>query len=201
MLKMKQKNENGMTLISLVITVIVLILVSFSVSTNLKNNADLQKLVYLRNDIENLEGKVEEFFDEYGELPASIEYTDISNLKDVFSSAELSSDFYVIDLQTMQGLSLHYGKDYDKIKNVDPDRTTETVNEYKDVYIINKTTHNIFYVQGISIKENGKTIIYYTSKGNSKDFNGTNVANPPEMLSGMKKIMYKNPTNTKRRNN
>lgn len=161
---MKKVNERGMTLISLVITVIVIIIVTFAVSTNLKNNVDLQKLVYLRSDIENLEGKVEEFFNEYGQLPASIEYTDISDLSETLNSAELSSRFYVIDLQAIQGLSLHYGKDYERIKRVDPDRTTETINQYKDVYIINETSHSVFYVKGISLKEGDKKITYYTTR-------------------------------------
>lgn len=161
---MKKVNERGMTLISLVITVIVIIIVTFAVSTNLKNNADLQKLVYLRGDIENLEGKVEEFFNEYGELPASIEYTGISDLSEILNPEELSSRFYVIDLQAIQGLSLHYGKDYERIKVVDPDRTTETINQYQDVYIINETSHSVFYVKGISIKEGDKKNTYYTTR-------------------------------------
>ena len=165
---MKQINERGMTLISLVVTVIVITIVIFAVSTNLKNNADLQKLVYLRSDIENLEGKIEEFFNEYGELPASIEYTDISDMNEILNSTELSSKFYVIDLQAMQGLSLHYGKDYEKIKKVDADRTTESVNQYKDVYIVNEITHNVFYVRGIKLKESKQTIIYYTTRGEIK---------------------------------
>ena len=34
--------------------------------------------------------------------------------------------------------------------------------EYSDVYIINKNSHNIFYAQGIGIKENEITTFYYT---------------------------------------
>ena len=35
-------------------------------------------------------------------------------------------------------------------------------NNYTDVYIINKDSHNIFYAQGVGIKQNDITKIYYT---------------------------------------
>ncbi len=193
----KKKMENGITLISLVVTVVVLIILSVSITTNLKNNLDVQKLVYLRGDIENLTQKVSDFYNEYGEIPANIEYTNVGRLKDILNTAEQASKFYVIDLQAMQGLSLHYGKDYEYIKDADPIRTTVDINKFEDVYIINEVTHNIFYVKGVSLKEGkeGKKT-YYTNHDKAENIAGTNVANPPEMLEGMERIMLKTPTNT-----
>ena len=66
-------------------------------------------------------------------------------------------EFYIIDLEAMQGITLNYGKDYEKVK-----ADKENANKYTDLYIINTNSHNIFYVQGIGIKQNEETQIYYT---------------------------------------
>ncbi len=191
---MKPKKEAGITLISLVVTIIVILIVSFSISINLKSNLELQKILYLRSDIDNLTQKVAEFYNEYGEVPGNIEYTNVGGLAEVLNTVELSSKFYVIDLQAMQGLSLHYGKDYEKVKGT----STVVADQYGDLYIVNEQTHNVFYVQGIQMKENGQTKRQFTNYQVAKDFSGVNVANPPELLTGMQKIMYKDPTNTEK---
>ncbi len=187
---MKYRKENGITILSLAVTVVAILILSFTVTLNLRNNTDLQQLVYLRSDIENLTQKVSDFYNEYGELPGSIQYKNIENLSNILSSSELSSKFYVIDLQAMQGVSLHFGKDYQKIKDLNED----TANKCKDLYIVNEQTHNVFYVKGILIKDGDREKIYYTDKQSEEDFLRTSVANAPELLEGMKKIMFESPT-------
>ena len=152
-----RKSERGITLVSLVVTIIVLLILSFTVTLNLKQSMSIEKVTELKTDISNLKQKVENFYKEYGEIPAEIEYTEISDLSSVLNSLEKGTDskFYVLDLQAMKGISLNYGNDYENVK----DTNTETANKYKDLYIINDKTHNIFYVEGIK----GTDQIYYTS--------------------------------------
>ena len=158
--KTKYRKQKGITLISLSITVIILLLITGVLIYNAKDSIYIRNYKNLSNDIQNLRDKVSEFYNEYGNIPAKIKYTNISeNLKLVLNNEELENidEFYVIDLQVMNGLSLNYGKDYEKIKN-----NEEEVNNYQDLYIINKKTAGIFYVQGIDVKDNNVVTTYYT---------------------------------------
>ena len=157
---LKKLNNKGITLISLVITIMVLSMISVTIVFNLDNNTGVKKMTDLSKDLNMLKQKVSNFYKEYGKIPADIEYTNISHLKTSFNSSELEADskFYVIDLQAMKGISLNYGRDYENVKNTN----TDVANSYKDLYIINNKTHNIFYVERIEIEENRKKKKYYT---------------------------------------
>ena len=159
-MKEKIKQEKGVTLLILVITVMVLLILTFTIVINTKTNASTKRLTQLKSDIQNLEQKVSDFYNEYGEIPAEIEYTNIDQIKDLLNEKEKSSEskFYVIDLQAMKGISLNYGRDYEEIKNTN----TDNANKYEDVYIINNLTHNIFYIRGVDVTENGVYEKYYT---------------------------------------
>ena len=159
-MKEKVKQEKGVTLLILVITVMVLLILTFTIVINTKTNASTKRLTQLKSDIQNLEQKVSDFYNEYGEIPAEIEYTNIDQIKDLLNEKEKSSEskFYVIDLQAMKGISLNYGRDYEEIKNTN----TDNANKYEDVYIINNITHNIFYIRGVDVTENGVYEKYYT---------------------------------------
>ena len=159
-MKEKIKQEKGVTLLILVITVMVLLILTFTIVINTKTNASTKRLTQLKSDIQNLEQKVSDFYNEYGEIPAEIEYTNIDQIKDLLNEKEKSSEskFYVIDLQAMKGISLNYGRDYEEIKNTN----TDNANKYEDVYIINNITHNIFYIRGVDVTENGVYEKYYT---------------------------------------
>ena len=154
-----KKNEKGITLITLVITVMALSALAITIVANTRSMKNTKNITQLKNDISNLRQKVTDFYNEYGELPADIEYTNIANLTDVLNDKEKNSKFYVIDLQAMQGISLNYGEDYKYVKNTN----TETANQYYDLYIINEASHNIFYVEGINVKEDSGNKIYYTT--------------------------------------
>ena len=157
-MKLNIKQEKGITMTTLVITVIMLIIFTNVMIYNTKSSININKLTNLYNDIELLRDKVSTYYDEYGKIPAKIEYTNTSGLLDVLSTKnEIGNKFYVIDLEAMQGITLNYGKDYEIVKDgkVDP-------NNYTDLYIINENSHNIFYVKGIEIKEDDVVKKYYT---------------------------------------
>ncbi len=151
------KREKGVTMIALVITVIILITLTNMLIYNTKDSIYINKLTDLYNDIDLLREKVSAYYNEYGKIPAEIKYTNISQLTNVISKKNDIGDFLVIDLEAIKGITLKYGKDYQKIKNDE-----QNANNYKDVYIINENSHNIFYVQGINIKEDNIEKIYYT---------------------------------------
>lgn len=160
------KKENGVTMVALVITVIILLILTNMLIYNATDSAQIKALTNLYNDIELLREKVSEYYNEYGKIPAKIKYKNTSELASVLSSTNDTGDFYIIDLEAMQGISLNYGKDYEKAK-----ADSQNADTYKDIYIINENSQNIFYVKGITItKENTKQTYYtdYTEPDNTE---------------------------------
>ena len=156
-MKLNVKQEKGITMTALVITVITLLILTNVMIYNTQSSIDISKLTNLYNDIELLRDKVSTYYGEYGKIPAEIKYTNTSELSNVLSIKNDIGDFYVIDLEAMQGITLNYGKDYEKVKN-----DTSNADNYTDLYIINENSHNIFYVEGIEIKEDDVVNKYYT---------------------------------------
>ena len=157
-MKSKIKQEKGITMTTLILTVITLLMLMSIVIYNTQFNMNMRKITDLYNDIQLLKDKISTYYSEYGKLPAEIKYTNTSGLSSVLSTQNDTGDFYVIDLEAMQGISLNYGKDYEKVKN---DKTN--ANNYTDIYIINENSHNIFYVKGIEIEDNDTIKTYYTN--------------------------------------
>ena len=155
----KLKGEKGITLMILVITITILSALAITIVINTKSMVNTKNVTELKNDINNLKEKVSDFYNEYGELPANILYTNTGRLTSILNEKEKNSNFYVIDLQAMKGISLNYGRDYEYVKNTD----TETANKYYDLYIINAATHNIFYMEGIKVKDKGTTKMHYAT--------------------------------------
>ena len=151
------KKEKGVTMVALVITVIILLILTSMLVYNATDSVHIKALTNLYNDVELLREKVSEYYNEYGKIPAKVKYTNKDELSSVLSSKNDTGDFYVIDLEAMKGITLNYGKDYEKIKNDEQNADT-----YTDVYIINENSQNIFYVQGIKITQNNTTKTYYT---------------------------------------
>ena len=159
MMKEKIKNVKGISLISLTITIIVLVILTNIIIYNVKDNLQVGKLKEMQNDIANLRDKVASYYAQNGKIPASIKYTNIDDIKSagVISDAADTGDFLVIDLSALENLTLNYGKDF---KN---ELTEENVNDYTDLYIINEASHNIFYVDGITV-DNDTFYTDYTSE-------------------------------------
>ena len=153
MIKHKIENAKGVTLTTLAITIAVLMILVNVIVYNVGNNLKLGRLEEMKADIDNLRGKVSSYYAQYGKIPAEIEYTNVEHIRKagVISDEVDKGSFLVIDLSALENLTLNEGKDFEKI-------TKENVNEYTDLYIINETSHNIFYVAGITIDD--KT--YYT---------------------------------------
>ena len=155
------EGNKGISLVTLCITVAVLLILTNIIIYNTADNLRTTKLNNMQSDIENLRDKVSNYYSQYGTIPAdtNIEYTNIEDIRNVgvISEATDIGPFYVIDLGAMENVTLNYGKDYEKIKNGEV-TTQEEINKLTDLYIINSTSHNIFYVQGIKMDNE----IFYT---------------------------------------
>lgn len=172
MIKNKLKSQKGISLITLSITVIVLMVVTNAIIYNSKDNLVLERLKNMQSDVSNLKEKVSDYYIQYGTIPVLeredgtfIEYTNLDDLRDknvgaadkeegIISDIADIGKFYVIDISLLDNLTLNFGEDYKKVKaNLSMD-----VNELRDIYIINETSHNVFYVRGMQVDEE----TYYT---------------------------------------
>ena len=160
-MKNKLRQEKGITMMALVVTIIILLILTRVLVFNTQDSVYIKRLNNLYSDIELLRSKTDEYYNEYGQIPAKIKYTNIGTLKNVLSTKNDTGDFYVIDLEAMEGITLNYGKDYENVKNL-PKNEETNANNYTDLYIINENSHNIFFVRGIEVKEKDAVKIYYT---------------------------------------
>lgn len=160
MISSQIKRERGISLVSLVIAVLVLMILANVIIYNVKDDLKLGNLTEMQNDILNLRDKVSSYYIQNGKIPANIKYTNIEPIKaaGVISEAVDTGDFLVIDLTALENLTLNKGKDFEKVKE-----NAENVNDYTDLYIINETSHNIFYVAGITVDDE-KFYTDYTSE-------------------------------------
>jgi len=159
-MKDKLKQNKGVTMIALVATIVILLILTNMLIYNAQDSVHIQAINNLYSDIELLRNKVSAYYHEYGQIPAEIQYTNISQLQNaniLSQNNDIIDEFYVIDLEAMQGITLNYGKDYENIK-----LDEKNADNYTDVYIINKNSHNIFYAEGIAIQQDEITSIYYT---------------------------------------
>ncbi len=150
------KKDRGITVITLSIAVIIILIVTGMLVYSAKDSIYVKNLTSMQNDISNLRDKISLYYSQYGALPASTEFKNIP--AGIPIGMNDTGRFLIIDLQALDGLTLNYGKDYEKYKE---DNNIEQ-SELTDIYIINEESHNIFYVEGIRVNENGTTKMYYT---------------------------------------
>jgi type II secretory pathway pseudopilin PulG len=165
------KSQRGINLITLSVTVIVILILTNIILYNVKDNLGVQNLKNMQADIENLREKVSAYDMQYGDIPVycnqenqkvayDINTKDIKNAKVI---SEMDGEiFYVINLSSLDNLTLNYGKDYEQIKKA------EDINQFEDLYIISANTHNIFYAKGISF-DGEKFYTDYTEENVDKE--------------------------------
>ena len=155
MKKRIMSKNNGITMVSLAIVVIVILILTGVLIYNVKDSLGISNLKAMQNDIQNLRDMVSNYYSINGKIPAKIKDTNTENIERIRAAGVISEkvdigDFYIIDLKELENLTLNYGEDY---KNI-TDATTELeASQYTDIYIINETSQNIFYVEGIRVDE------------------------------------------------
>lgn len=124
-----KKNNKGITLVALILTVIVLLILAGTIFEFTSAPRKSQAYNKMLADIEALNDQIYLYYDKYGELPIS-EQISVTN-----TTIPSGYEYYKINIKLLQNLTLNFGIE----------ETTD------DCYIINKTTHDIYYLKGIDI--------------------------------------------------
>lgn len=148
-----KNNNKGITMVSLVITIMVMAIIAGTTIYTSLNRFEINNLNKMYNDIKLLSDKVANYYVKYNGLPV---VRDSSNNPVVYPVSSLnfdknindSGDYYIIDLKTMDGITLNYGAD--GINN-------PTVSS-QDIYVVNEASHMIYYVKGVE----AEGTIYHT---------------------------------------
>ena len=163
------KNDKGVTLIVLTITVIVLLIVTSITINNSKKQLSIKKVNNLYGDIEAISTKISDYYLKNNSLPVfenvycnnSNEFGNIIVANGGERSVINSNDdgcYYVLDMSKLENLTLNYGSDYKKWTD------TSTFEDYQDIYIINKITHQIYYPKGVKYMDT----MYFTKDNNGE---------------------------------
>lgn len=151
------KNQNGITLVSLIITIIVMFIVA-SITINVSlDRFEINNFNKMKNDLELLVDKVSNYYLKTGSIPVLLTSSG-DKVQYTYSAIDFDTDssdnetYYIIDLAAMDGLVLNYGKE-----------GFEDPNASDDVYIINELTHTIYYVKGMKLDNE---IFHYVKASN-----------------------------------
>ena len=186
------RKKNGITMISLIIAIIVLVVVTNVLIYSAKDNIEIDKINKMNNDIDLIEGKVNTYYLQNDAIPTVCKYINTAGIN---IGANDTGDFYVIDLEKLDGLTLNFGKDYYKIKE-----DNQKVNELEDVYIINSESNKVYYVKGVITSNGSKKlhndelvsdaveVEYEEIEVSGGEWNGT--LNTPMLDNGMIPIKY-----------
>lgn len=164
------KNQKGVSLVSLAVAIVILVIITNVLIYNAQDGVQVKILTNLYNDVDNLKDKVSEYYTKYGTIPVNktAKYDKessvaIEKLKQagILSNAVDSGEFYVIELSSLENLTLTYGEDYNKMPS---SPTQEELNALTDIYIINSVSQNIFYVAGVNVDNK----MYYTNYTSSE---------------------------------
>lgn len=146
---MKLRNQNGINMITLSIAITIMIIITSVLVYNTRDGVKVKDLNDMYNDIELINDKISTYYLEHNDIPKAKKYENL----DFLSLADNNQinpnngeDFYVIDLKSLDGITLNFGKDYDEVI------VGGNVNSLFDLYIINEDSHTIYYPRGIDIQ-------------------------------------------------
>lgn len=143
------KNQNGITLITLVITIVIMMILTFTVTINIEPYKNQKAKTNFETDIQKLREEVEQYYARDKELPIINRYTNTTMLNEIKNIND-NDEYYVLDIKQLE-VKLNYGKDYFEVTKK---KITENIIDLLDVYIINSQSHTIYYPKGIEY--NGK---------------------------------------------
>lgn len=164
------KSEKGVSLISLGVAIIIMMIITSMLIYSTKDTMQVSKLNKMYDDISNLTDKVSAYYAQYGDIPIKNKITEIpKGIESLMGANDQEGEFYVLDLKSIDGLTLNYGQDY---KEIQESNSNYDISEKNDVYIINNRSHNIFYLKGITVDQKN----YYTNyTEGEKDANKVNL--------------------------
>lgn len=184
--KETNKLDKGITLVSLIITIAVMLIVASTSISISYDRFEINNYNKMKNDIELLSDKVNNYYLKYTGLPT---FKDDTGTNIEYPSQNLIFDknpndneiYYVLDLNAMEGIALNYGKE--GFEAITESKTIDVEKDI-DVYIINKQSHQIYYVQGIEMDD----VVYHSVFYNADSINDIIPPSKPQInvISGTK---------------
>lgn len=154
----KRNNEKGMTLLVLVITIIILALITVPIAINTTEVSQLQQYTYFKSDIDSLRESIETAYLGVSDISTiGAEYTgskDFLTLQQNGQDVKNPNDndtYYVINLSKLNS----YIEAQVELVFGEGNRNNKT--DDADTYIINSQSRTIYYVKGMTYKEQ----VYY----------------------------------------
>ncbi|MCI8482267.1 MAG: type II secretion system protein [Clostridia bacterium] len=165
MIKGKRKSQKGITLVSLSIAIVVMLVITSTLIYSITTGDKVKALNNMYQDITKIKDKVDLYYATYRALPIiKTPYENINHIQPI--NPNDNDNYYVVDLEALQGLYLNFGKDYKGYQK-------KPGNNFTDIYIINERSHMIYYVDGIRFEDN----IYYTMPEESTKVELSNILN------------------------
>ena len=122
-----KRNNKGITLITVVVTIVIILILTSVIITNTYTGDDYKRYKLMCADIDLLEDKILLYYNQYQELPTIGEA--ISDIPEEIHNNN-GHTFYEIDVKKLNNVTLNYGDD-------------------EDIYIIDTTTFEVYFKNGI----------------------------------------------------
>ena len=140
------KNQNGITIVVLLLTIIVIAILTGVTMKNIDTGIDIKEYNFMCADIELLKTKIQNYYNENGTIPIADEIANAAIiLGDQVSTRDADGKYYKIDISKLYNITLNFGGG-------------NTQNG--DIYVINDKSHEIYYLKGTML-ENTR---YYRKK-------------------------------------
>ena len=150
MIKKTIKSKKGITLVTLSIAIIIMLIITSTLIFNISTGTKVKALNDMYHDIEKLKDKVDIYYSKYRSIPVvKTKYENVENIISI--NPNDNNEYYVIDLEALENITLAYGKDYGKYKS-NPSKTLT------DLYVMNARSHKVYYIKGIQFDHQ----MYYT---------------------------------------
>ncbi len=123
----KFKSKKGITIVSLVMTIVIMLILTGTTIYNLNLNNGVDRYNKMVADIELLEDQILIYYNKYEEIPKTDRAISIDEI-----------EYYEIDLNKLDNITLNYGKEYNK----------NELTRISDVYVVNSNL-NVYYLAGV----------------------------------------------------
>ena len=124
------RKNRGVSLVSLVVTIIVLLILSTIIIQSTYTGADYKQYKLMSADVGLLYDKIRIYYNKYGELPIIEDLSD-EEAESVRNNLNLEPENTAkVDVSKLGGITLNFG-------------------DLNDIFIINKETFEVYYLNGI----------------------------------------------------
>ena len=139
----KLKKENGITMIALAVTLAVMLVLIGTYSFNMDKFIEQRAKTKFDTDIKQLKEYIDYYYSKNKQIPIANRYINNDALNAIETAGQKSdnddSNYYIIDLNLIEDIDLHYGKELYDIEDEEED-----ISNLTDVYIINEQSHMIY---------------------------------------------------------